>query len=228
MAWIISIVLFGITSVCAGFYSGNWRNIQNTPWRLVKKIYDTYIWCVILIYIGWRMQGWLKGQSHILKTAIMVPRKRLSRAMQLHSDPAKNKSVNWVTIGSDNPLSKFGAKSLCKQLLTINYTLRNKVQWNSNQNKQIFLEQSAFENVVWKWRPSCFFFFFHTFTCTLHISGTSWDLISAAYRGNVPRERGPLSASEGHTHITHQNSMKLVIGQRCMPKGIPSIVVIIN
>ena len=81
MAWIISILLFGITSVCAGFYSGNWRNIQNTPWRLVKKICDTYIWCVILIYIGWRMQGWLKGQSHILKTAIMVPRKRLSRAI---------------------------------------------------------------------------------------------------------------------------------------------------
>ena len=67
MAWIISIVLFGITSVCAGFYSGNWRNIQNTPWRLVKKIYDTYIWCVILIYIGWRMQGWLKGQSQIFE-----------------------------------------------------------------------------------------------------------------------------------------------------------------
>ena len=81
MAWKISIVLFGITSVCAGFYSGNWRNIQNTPWRLVKKIYDTYLWCVISIYIGWRMRGWLKGQSHILKTAIMVPRKRLSRAI---------------------------------------------------------------------------------------------------------------------------------------------------
>ena len=27
------------------------------------------------------MQGWLKGQSHILKTAIMVPRKRLCRAI---------------------------------------------------------------------------------------------------------------------------------------------------
>ena len=25
------------------------------------------------------MQGWLKGQSHILKTATMVPRKRLSQ-----------------------------------------------------------------------------------------------------------------------------------------------------
>ena len=81
MAWIISILLFCITSVCAGFYSGNWRNIQNTLRRLVKKIYDTYIWCVILIYIGWRMQGWLQGQSHTLKTAIMVPRKRLSRAI---------------------------------------------------------------------------------------------------------------------------------------------------
>ena len=31
--------------------------------------------------MGWRMQGWLKGQSHILKIAIMVPRKRLSRAI---------------------------------------------------------------------------------------------------------------------------------------------------
>ena len=42
---------------------------------------DTYIWCVISIHIGWRMQGWLKGQSPFLKTAIMVPRKRLSRAI---------------------------------------------------------------------------------------------------------------------------------------------------
>ena len=31
----------------AGFYSGNSRNIQNTSWRLVKKIYDTYIYDVL-------------------------------------------------------------------------------------------------------------------------------------------------------------------------------------
>ena len=37
--------------------------------------------CYFNLVIGWRMQGWLKGQSHILKTAIMVPRKRLSRAI---------------------------------------------------------------------------------------------------------------------------------------------------
>ena len=33
------------------------------------------------LVIGWRLQSWLKGQSHILKIAIMVPRKRLSRAI---------------------------------------------------------------------------------------------------------------------------------------------------
>ena len=81
MAWIICIVLFCITSVFAEFYSGNWRNIQNTSWRLVKKIYDIYMMCYFNVVIGWRMQGWLKGQSQILKTAIMVPRKHLSRAI---------------------------------------------------------------------------------------------------------------------------------------------------
>ena len=49
MAWIICIVLFCITSVCAGFYSGNSRNIQYTSLGLVKKIYDTFRCCVILI-----------------------------------------------------------------------------------------------------------------------------------------------------------------------------------
>ena len=37
--------------------------------------------CYFNLIIGWRMQGWLKGQSHILKIAIMVPRRRLSRAI---------------------------------------------------------------------------------------------------------------------------------------------------
>ena len=37
--------------------------------------------CYFNSSIGWRMQGWLKGQSHILKTAIMVLRKRLPRAI---------------------------------------------------------------------------------------------------------------------------------------------------
>ena len=31
------------------------------------------------LVIRWRMQGWLKGQSHILKIAITISRKRMLR-----------------------------------------------------------------------------------------------------------------------------------------------------
>ena len=42
----------------------------------------------------------------------------------------------------------------------VNWTLRNKLQWNLNRNKYIFIQQNAFENVVWKLlailsRPQC-------------------------------------------------------------------------
>ena len=46
-----------------------------------ENLWHTYMMCYFYLVIGWGMQGWLKGQSHILKTAIMVPRKRLSRAI---------------------------------------------------------------------------------------------------------------------------------------------------
>ena len=32
----------------------------------------------------------------------------------------------------------------------VNWTLRNKLQWNLKQNSYIFIEENAFENVVWK------------------------------------------------------------------------------
>ena len=32
----------------------------------------------------------------------------------------------------------------------VNRTLRNKLQWNFNKNSYIFIEENAFENVVWK------------------------------------------------------------------------------
>ena len=42
----------------------------------------------------------------------------------------------------------------------VNWTLRNKVQWNRKQNSCIFIQENAFENVVWKMaailsRPQC-------------------------------------------------------------------------
>ena len=39
------------------------------------------------------MQGWLKGQSHILKTAIMVPRKRQSRAIAATFGPRGRRAL---------------------------------------------------------------------------------------------------------------------------------------
>ena len=32
----------------------------------------------------------------------------------------------------------------------VNWTLRNKIQWNLTQNSYIFIQENAFENVVWK------------------------------------------------------------------------------
>ena len=32
----------------------------------------------------------------------------------------------------------------------VNWTLRNKLQWNFNHNSYIFIDENAFENVVWK------------------------------------------------------------------------------
>ena len=42
----------------------------------------------------------------------------------------------------------------------VNWTLRNELQWNFNQNSYIFIQENAFENVVWKTvailsRPQC-------------------------------------------------------------------------
>ena len=32
----------------------------------------------------------------------------------------------------------------------VNWTPRNELQWNFNKNSYIFIEENAFENVVWK------------------------------------------------------------------------------
>ena len=44
--------------------------------------------------------------------------------------------------------------------IIVNWTLRNKFQWNFNQNSYIFIQENAFEKVVWKMaailsRPQC-------------------------------------------------------------------------
>ena len=32
----------------------------------------------------------------------------------------------------------------------VNWTLRNKLQWNFNRNSKIFIQENAFKNVIWK------------------------------------------------------------------------------
>ena len=49
-----------------------------------------------------------------------------------------------ITIGSDNGLAPVQCWNI------INWTLGNKFQWNCHQNTTIFIQENAFEYVVWK------------------------------------------------------------------------------
>ena len=60
-------------------------------------------------------------------------------------------------IGSGNGLSpgQHQALYLNQSWNIVNCTFRNKLQWNSNRNSNIFIQENAFENVVRRCRPSC-------------------------------------------------------------------------
>ena len=65
-------------------------------------------------------------------------------------------------VGSENGLSPGRGQVIiwtCAGLLVI-WTFGNKLQWNFNKNSYIFIQENAFENVVWKMatissRPQC-------------------------------------------------------------------------
>ena len=75
-----------------------------------------------------------------------------------------------------------GAKLLSDQCWNIvNWTLRNKIQWNFNRNSYIFIQENALENVVCEVasflsRPQCVKLLAHC--CT---SCTSWKKMRYAY-----------------------------------------------
>ena len=67
----------------------------------------------------------------------------------------------------------------------VNWTLRNKLQWNLNRNSYIFNQENAFENVVWKMvailsRPQCV----NDKTCSWEwrISGHWFNIKMLSYR----------------------------------------------
>ena len=64
-------------------------------------------------------------------------------------------------ISSDNLVAWTAPSHYLNQCWNIvNLTLGNKLQWNTNRNLYIFIQENAFENVVWKMvailsRPQC-------------------------------------------------------------------------
>ena len=50
-------------------------------------------------------------------------------------------------IGSDNGLSPVRCQAIIWTII-VNWTLRNKIKWNFNQNSYIFIQENVFENVI--------------------------------------------------------------------------------
>ena len=77
--------------------------------------------------------------------------KERSGSVLTHWDRVTHICVNKLTIISSD-------LNQCWNI--VNWTLGNKFQWNLNRNLNIFIQENAFENVVWKMaamlsRPQC-------------------------------------------------------------------------
>ena len=58
--------------------------------------------------------------------------------------------MNWVSIGLSNGLSPNRRQAITwtNAGSIVNWTMRNKLKWNSNQNIKLFIHGNAFKNVV--------------------------------------------------------------------------------
>ena len=59
--------------------------------------------------------------------------------------------INYATLGSDNDLSPGWRQAIIRSkagILLIGLLLRNKLQWNFNQNQHFFIHENALENIV--------------------------------------------------------------------------------
>ena len=72
-----------------------------------------------------------------------------------------NASLNQPSLGQIMACCLTGTSHYLNQCWDIvNWTLRDKLKWNLNRNSHIFIQENAFENVVWKMaailsRPQC-------------------------------------------------------------------------
>ena len=112
-------------------------------------------------------------------------------------------------IGLDNGLSRDRCQTIIWTSVgiynVVNWTLGNKLQWKLIQNIYIFMQEKAFENVIWKmvailFRPQCT----SLYTGFLFLCGYRW----AAGRGGV-HHTGSHVASYNAVYISGEPVIKL-------------------
>ena len=111
-----------------------------TDWSIVGygtvALWDLFDWSNV--WVGRKVTGHI---SDILGTCLTAHTSSLT-----HWGRATHICVSKLTIiGSDNGLSP----SRRQPIIWTNWTLWNKIQWNFNRNPYIFIQENAFENVIW-------------------------------------------------------------------------------
>ena len=102
------------------------------------SIYSSQTWSVMCLQMSYHLTYWGRV-THICVS------KLTSSALDIGLSPGRHEAIIWTNAG----------------IFLIRTRLRNKLQWNLKQYSCIFIQESAFENVVWKMaailpRPQCF------------------------------------------------------------------------
>ena len=134
----------------------------NVKWWLIRRSSVDKILCVFLFLVKY-----LTHWDQVMHMCV-------SRLTIIGSDndlsPGRCQAITWTNAGillieKKNNLANWMRVScwfMCLKKLAItseyyrnivNWTLGNKLQWNLNQNSYIFIQENAFQNVVWKMAP---------------------------------------------------------------------------
>ena len=145
---------------------------QGVAWWLPASWHYLYWCCLIINEDLWQPPNaqdtnqatvhcgqWVKVKSRASSASANVSTKKSILAtiiwisiFIIHWGRVTHICISKLTIiGSDNGLSPGTAPShYLKQCWNIiNWTLRNKCQWNFNRNSYIFIQENVFENVIW-------------------------------------------------------------------------------
>ena len=103
----------------------------------------------------WVLMSWVLNLTIMASTGISVDNfleKQLTHWGRVTHICVSNLTIIMI-IGSDNGLSPGRRQAIIRTndgQLIVNWTLRNKLQWNFSRNSNIFIQENVFESVVWK------------------------------------------------------------------------------